>query len=64
MSYGINWANLGPISLWGYFFYFWANLRPIQVELIVEHIIPPKCCKAQILEDLTNIVIISLTIAL
>ena len=51
-------------SLLGYFFYFWTNLGPIQVELIVKHIKHPQCCKSRILEDLTNIVILGLTITL
>ena len=41
-----------------------TNLDPILVELIVEHIIPPKKSKSQILEDLIDISIIGLTIAL
>ena len=47
-----------------FLFYFWTNLGPIQVELIVKHIIRPQCCKSWILEDLTNIVIFGLTITL
>ena len=47
-----------------YFFYFWTNLGPIQVELIVEHFIRPQCCKSWILEDLTDIVILGPTITL
>ena len=46
------------------FFYCWTNLGPILVELFVEHIIRPQCCKSLILEDLTNIYIIGLTITL
>ena len=43
---------------------FWTHLGPILVELIVEHIIQPQCCKSRIWEDLTDIVIIGLTITL
>ena len=44
--------------------YFWTNLGPILVKLIVVHIIRPQCCKCQILEDLTNISITGPTITL
>ena len=44
--------------------YFWTNLGPIQVEIIVEHIKYPQCCKSRILEDLTDIVILGPTNAL
>ena len=47
-----------------YFANFWTNLGPILVELFVEHIIRPQCCKSWILEDLTHISIIGLTITL
>ena len=46
------------------FTYLWTNLGPILVELIVEHIIRPKKCKSQILEDLIDISIIGPTITL
>ena len=58
------WTNLGPRSLLAYFFYFCTNLGPVLVELIVQHIIQPQCCKSRILEDLTDIVILSPTITL
>ena len=44
--------------------YFWTNLGPILVKLTVKHIIRPKKSKSQILEDLTDISIIGLTITL
>ena len=41
---------------------FWTKkLRPTSVDLIF---LRPQCCKPQILEDLTNIVIISPTFTL
>ena len=45
-------------------YYFWTNLGPVQVKLIVEHIIHPQCCKSRIREDLTDIVILGSTITL
>ena len=42
--------------------YFWTNLGPIQVQLIVEHIL--QWCKSCILEDLTDIVILGPTVTL
>ena len=50
--------------LLAYFLYFWTNLGPILVELIFEYILRPQCNKSRIYADLTNIVIISQTIAL
>ena len=47
-----------------YFSNFWTNIGPILVELIVEHIIHPQCCKSWILEDLIDIVITGPTITL
>ena len=44
--------------------FIWREQGEELVELIVEHIIRPQCCKSQILEDLTNIVILGLTITL
>ena len=45
-------------------FFFWTNLGPLLVELIVEHIICPQRWKSRILEDLTDIVILGPTITL
>ena len=42
--------------------YFTTNLGPILVELIVQHILRPQCCRSRILEDLTDIVILGPTI--
>ena len=47
-----------------HFFYFWTNLGPIQVELMVKHIIRPQWCKSRILEDLTDIVILGPVVTL
>ena len=60
----IFWTNLSPKSLLAYILYFWTNLGPILVELNVEHITRPQCCKSWILEDLTDISIIGPTITL
>ena len=38
----------------------WTNLGPTSVNLFLR----PQCCKPQILEDLTNIVIVCLTFTL
>ena len=42
-----------PLYLLAYFFYFWTNLAPILVELIVEHIIRPLNSKANFFIGLT-----------
>ena len=48
--------------LLAYFFYFWTNLGPILVELIVKHIIRPPCWKSRILEDLLEVFLFSRTL--
>ena len=40
-----------------YFFYFWTNLGPILVKLIVEHIIRPQNSTARLFKFRTDIVI-------
>ena len=47
-----------------YFSSVWTSLGPILVKLFVEHIICPQFCISRILEDLTEIYIIGLTITL
>ena len=47
-----------------YFFYFWTNLGPIMVELIVEHIICPQKSKAQLFLFRNDIVIIGPTMTM
>ena len=46
-----------------YFSYLLTNPRPTPVELIFEHIMRPQHSKAQVLEFLTDVVIIGPTIA-
>ena len=40
-----------------YFFYFWTNLGPILVKLIVDNIIRPQNSKARLFKFRTDIVI-------
>ena len=47
-----------------YFSYFWTNFGPIQVELILKHIIRPQKSKAGLYQFQTDSVIIGPTIAL
>ena len=53
-----------PLPLRWYIYAGGGGVLLILVNLIVEHIICPKCCKSQILEDLNEIYIIGPTNAL